>query len=84
MTFENLRGQMAAFDAEGLSLRASASVQLVGGRLRAFLGGSAILAASAGRRTQDPLSLRAMPQVHGAVRDSSRTRRPRWMRSSPR
>ena len=69
MTFENLRGQTAAFDAEALSLRASASVQLVGGRLRAFLGGSAILAASAGRRTQDPLSLRAMPQVHGAVRD---------------
>jgi len=54
MTFENLRGQTAAFDAEALSLRASASVQLVGGRLRAFLGGSAILAASAGRRTQDP------------------------------
>jgi histidine ammonia-lyase len=69
MTFENLRGQTAAFDAEALSLRASASVQLVGGRLRAFLGSSAILAASAGRRTQDPLSLRAMPQVHGAVRD---------------
>ncbi len=69
MTFENLRGQTAAFDAEALSLRASTSLQLVGGRLRAFLGGSAILAASAGRRTQDPLSLRAMPQVHGAVRD---------------
>jgi histidine ammonia-lyase len=69
MTFENLRGQTAAFDAEALSLRASATLQLVGERLRAFLGGSAILAASAGRRTQDPLSLRAMPQVHGAVRD---------------
>ncbi len=69
MTFENLRGQTAAFDAEALGLRASASLELVGARLRGFLGGSAILAASAGRRTQDPLSLRAMPQVHGAVRD---------------
>jgi histidine ammonia-lyase len=69
MTFENLKGQLAAFDAEALSLRASSSPRRVGERLRAFLGGSAILAASAGRRTQDPLSLRAMPQVHGAVRD---------------
>jgi histidine ammonia-lyase len=69
MTFENLRGQIAAFDEEALSLRASSAPRLVGERLRAFLGGSAILAASAGRRTQDPLSLRAIPQVHGAVRD---------------
>jgi histidine ammonia-lyase len=69
MTFENLGGQMAAFDGEALSLRASPSPRLVGERLRAFLGGSEILAASAGRRTQDPLSLRAIPQVHGAVRD---------------
>lgn len=69
MTFENLRGQLAAFDAESLSLRASSSPRRVGERLRAFLGDSAILAASTGRRTQDPLSLRAMPQVHGGVRD---------------
>jgi histidine ammonia-lyase len=69
MTFENLGGQLAAFDAESLSLRASPSPRRVGERLRAFLGGSAILAASTGRRTQDPLSLRAIPQVHGAVRD---------------
>jgi histidine ammonia-lyase len=69
MTFENLRGQIAAFDAEALSLRAFSSPELVGGRLRAFLAGSAMLAAGAGRRTQDPLSLRAIPQVHGAVRD---------------
>jgi histidine ammonia-lyase len=69
MTFENLGGQIAAFDAEALRLRSSPSPRLVGERLRSFLRGSAILAASAGRRTQDPLSLRAMPQVHGAVRD---------------
>ena len=69
MTFENLKGQLAAFDAEVLSLRASSATRGVGERMHAILGGSAILAASAGRRTQDPLSLRAMPQVHGAVRD---------------
>jgi histidine ammonia-lyase len=69
MTFENLRGQVAVFDAEALGLRVSAGVAQVGERLRAILGGSGILPQSAGRRTQDPLSLRAVPQVHGAARD---------------
>jgi histidine ammonia-lyase len=68
MTFENLRGQLAAFDADTLSLRASPPLAQVGERLRQYLAGSGILAASAGRRTQDPLSLRAIPHVHGAVR----------------
>jgi histidine ammonia-lyase len=69
MTFENLHGQIAAFDADSLELRVSAGVTTVGERLRAMLRGSAILERSAGRRTQDALSLRAVPQVHGAVRD---------------
>ena len=72
MTFENLRGQTAAFDPEVLALRAAPAQALVGQRLQAFLAGSAMLAASAGVRTQDPLSLRAIPQVHGAVRDLCR------------
>ncbi|WP_423394048.1 HAL/PAL/TAL family ammonia-lyase [Burkholderia sp. LMG 21824] len=69
MTFENLRGQVAAFDADSLALRVSPGLSLVGARLRALLAGSGILAASAGRRTQDPLSLRTIPHVHGAARD---------------
>jgi histidine ammonia-lyase len=69
MSFENLRGQGAAFDAETLGLRASPGVQQVGATLRALLEGSAILRESRGERTQDPLCLRAIPQVHGAVRD---------------
>jgi histidine ammonia-lyase len=69
MSFENLRGQTSAFDAAALDLRKSNALALVGQRLRAFLEGSAILEASAGRRTQDPLSLRAIPHVHGAVRE---------------
>jgi histidine ammonia-lyase len=69
MTFENLQGQVAAFDADALALRVSAGVAQVGERLRSVLRGSAILQQSAGRRTQDPLSLRAVPQVHGAARD---------------
>ena len=69
MTFENLRGQLEAFDEEGLALRAAPTVSEVGERLRSLLRGSALLAASARHRTQDPLSLRAIPQVHGAARD---------------
>jgi histidine ammonia-lyase len=69
MSFENLQGQVAVFDADALGLRVSAGVGRVGERLRALLRGSAILRQSAGRRTQDPLSLRAVPQVHGAARD---------------
>jgi histidine ammonia-lyase len=69
MTFENLHGQIAVFDADALGLRVSAGVARVGERLRAILSGSAILRRSAGRRTQDALSLRAVPQVHGAARD---------------
>ncbi|WP_241539074.1 aromatic amino acid lyase, partial [Staphylococcus pseudintermedius] len=37
--------------------------------LRAYLHDSALLAARAGSRTQDALSLRAIPHYHGAVRD---------------
>ena len=69
MTFENLHGQLSAFDSEGLRLRASPALSDVGERLLSLLEGSAILAASAGKRTQDPLSLRAIPHVHGAVRE---------------
>jgi len=69
MSFENLGGQLASFDGAALALRASRSLAQVGQRLRGYLAGSAIVEASAGRHTQDPLSLRAIPQVHGAVRE---------------
>jgi histidine ammonia-lyase len=69
MTFENLHGQAAAFERESAELRVSPNLARVHQRLRAILDGSAILAAAARRRTQDPLSLRAIPHVHAAVRD---------------
>ena len=69
MTFENLHGQLSAFDDAALALRASEALCEVGERLRSLLQGSAMLAAGDGRRTQDALSLRAIPQVHGAARD---------------
>ena len=69
MTFENLQGQLSAFDPDVLALRSSPSISEIGERLQSLLASSAMLQASAGRRTQDPLSLRAIPHVHGAARD---------------
>jgi histidine ammonia-lyase len=69
MSFEALRGQIEAFDEEVLALKASPGLQHSGRRLRQLLADSTLLAASQGIRTQDALSLRSMPQVHGACRD---------------
>ncbi|MFL9919850.1 histidine ammonia-lyase [Paraburkholderia fungorum] len=69
MSFENLRGQLAAFDEDSLALRISPGLNLVGERMRSALADSGILAAVVGQRTQDPLSMRTIPHVHGAARD---------------
>lgn len=70
LTYENLGAQNAAFDAMPLEFRKSDGLSLTGARIRGWLEGSAMLRHGAGRRTQDPLSLRAVPQIHGAVRDA--------------
>jgi histidine ammonia-lyase len=69
MSFENLQGQADAFASEALALRASPGLLGAGATLRRLLDGSGLLAAGAGQRTQDPLCVRAIPQVHGAARD---------------
>jgi histidine ammonia-lyase len=69
MSFENLGGQIAAFDKDVLAFQASPGMQVSGQQLRAHLDGSGLIAIAKGKRTQDALSLRAMPQVHGAARD---------------
>ena len=70
MSFEVLGGQIAAFDAAALAVKRHPGVQLVGRRLRRVLEGSAIVEANRGRRTQDALSIRSIPQIHGAIRDA--------------
>lgn len=69
MTYEHLGGQSDAFDAQTLALRPSPGVARTGATLRAYLADSALLARRAGSRTQDALSLRAIPHYHGAIRD---------------
>lgn len=68
LSIEALGGNRAAFDPEVLALRRSPGVAASGAALQAWLAGSAHLAQ--GGRLQDPLSVRAVPQVHGAVRDA--------------
>ncbi|WP_152048664.1 HAL/PAL/TAL family ammonia-lyase [Aureimonas psammosilenae] len=70
MSYENLGAQAGTFDARTLALRRSNGLQAVGRRLRRWLEASPLLASRAGQRTQDPLSLRAVPQIHGATRDA--------------
>ena len=69
MTFEGLRGQLDAFDEEIIALKPHPGMQQVGRNLRGLLAGSEVLANSKGIRTQDALSIRSIPQVHGATRD---------------
>ncbi|WP_122358181.1 histidine ammonia-lyase [Pseudomonas coronafaciens] len=69
MTFEALRGQLDAFDESILALKPHPGMQQVGKNLRSLLSGSEVLASSQGIRTQDALSIRSIPQVHGATRD---------------
>ena len=69
MSFEALRGQIDAFDPEILALKPHAGMQQVGRHVRRLLADSEVIASSKGVRTQDALSLRSIPQVHGAARD---------------
>ncbi len=66
MTFENLHAQPGVFGEDALSLSRSPGLGSVGRTLRARLSGSGMLGSN---RTQDALSLRAIPHVHGAARD---------------
>ena len=70
MTLETQRAQIGALNLASMALRASPGLTHVAQKLTGMLSGSSILAAAAGRKTQDALSLRSIPHVHGAVRDA--------------
>lgn len=69
MSFEALRGQLDAFDPDIIALKPHPGMQKVAHNLRALLSGSEVIDSSRGIRTQDALSIRSIPQVHGAARD---------------
>jgi histidine ammonia-lyase len=68
LSFEALGGNPAAFAPDLLALRRSDGIAATGAALNAWLAGSTHLAGVC--RLQDPLSLRAIPQCHGGVRDA--------------
>jgi len=73
MTLEALRGTAAAFDADIHALRPHPGQILVAKRMRSLLDSrhSAIAKSHLGcGKVQDPYSLRCIPQVHGASRDT--------------
>jgi histidine ammonia-lyase len=71
MSLEALEGTVRAFDARVIGARPHAGALAVAETLRALLADSEI--AESHRdcgKVQDPYSLRCMPQVHGATRDT--------------
>jgi histidine ammonia-lyase len=69
MSFEALRGQLDALSPAVIERKRHPGVQRCGENLRQLLQGSEVLAGHQGDHLQDALSLRSMPQVHGACRD---------------
>lgn len=71
MMLEGLQGSMKPFFEELHELRPFKGNQHVAGRIRTLLQGSEILEDHIDcERVQDPYSLRCMPQVHGASRNT--------------
>ncbi|MCB8877052.1 HAL/PAL/TAL family ammonia-lyase [Acidisoma silvae] len=70
MSTEAMRGNLRGYDARLHQLRPHPGQTETAAHLRALLAESAIIAAHRDHRLQDPLSLRCIPQVHGAVRDA--------------
>ncbi|HSM86090.1 MAG TPA: histidine ammonia-lyase [Candidatus Limnocylindrales bacterium] len=71
MTLDALRGTDVAFDERIHSARPHAGQMKVAANLRRLLSGSQIRASHKDcNRVQDAYSLRCIPQVHGAVRDT--------------
>lgn len=66
LTLEGFRANLGAFDPDLLALRPQPGQDEAASRIMALLKGSPLQAPGAARRLQDPLSIRNIPQVHGA------------------
>lgn len=67
MSMEGFGANLSVLDERALSMRPQPGQEQVAARLRSRLEGSRLEQAGAARRLQDPLSIRNVPQVHGAV-----------------
>lgn len=70
LTVEACRGIPAAYDERVHALRPHPGQMKAATNLRALLVGSQLTSAPGEVRVQDPYTLRCIPQVHGAARDS--------------
>lgn len=72
MSFEALGCQLDAIDPAAIQRKVHVGMQRSAANLRCLLDGSRVLELTQGERLQDALSLRSIPQVHGACRDQLR------------
>jgi len=70
LTLEGFGANTSPLDARVLQARPFAGDVAVAARLRTMLAGSALWEPAATRVVQDPLSVRCIPQVHGATHDA--------------
>lgn len=77
LSLENLKGVLRAFDERVMVVRPHKEQADTAANVRKILGDSEVLKACRGERIQDALSLRCIPQLHGAVKktlyDAKRT-----------
>lgn len=67
LSMEGFRANLSPLRPEALAARPAPGVAESAERLHALLAGSDLWREGAARRLQDPLSLRCVPQIHGAV-----------------
>jgi histidine ammonia-lyase len=67
LSYEGFRANLSPLDPRVVRARPAPGQVEMADRLRALLAGSGLLASGSARRVQDPLSLRCVPQVHGAL-----------------
>ncbi len=67
LSYEGFRANLSPLDPRVVRARPAPGQIEVADRLRALLAGSHLFEAGSARRVQDPLSLRCVPQVHGAA-----------------
>jgi histidine ammonia-lyase len=67
LSYEGFRANPSPLDLRVVRARPAPGQVAIARTLRALLAGSALFQPGAARRVQDPLSLRCVPQVHGAL-----------------
>ena len=68
MSYEALKGNILACDERLHSLKEHPDQSLCADNIRRLLSDSGIIRENKGKRVQDPLVLRSVPQMHGAVK----------------